>query len=72
MRCGVVGIRVAWNGAKQERGAEKAVSTWYFLSLEQPTSAVAWVAPVAVVAGVFAAQMAGLRRLRERAARRSD
>ncbi|MBC6958025.1 MAG: hypothetical protein DWB43_00560 [Lautropia sp.] len=62
----------AWNGAKQERGAEKAVSTWYFLSLEQPTSSVTWLAPVAVVAGVFAAQMAGLRKLRERAARRGD
>lgn len=62
----------AWNGARQERGAEKAVSTWYFLSLEQPTSSVTWLAPVAVVAGVFAAQMAGLRRLRERAAGRGD
>lgn len=54
----------AWNGEKQERGGEKSVSTWYFLSLEQPSSVATYLAPVAVVAGVFAAQLGALRRLR--------
>lgn len=57
----------AWNGAKEERGGEKSVSTWYFLSLERPTGVGTYFAPVAVVAGVFAAQLVALRRLRGRA-----
>lgn len=57
----------AWNGGKQERGAEKSVSTWYFLSLEQPTGVATYLGPLVVAAGVFAAQLAGLRRLRGRA-----
>jgi len=56
----------AWNGEKMERGGEKSVSTWYFLSLEQPTGVATYLAPLAVIAGVFAAQVAGLRRLRGR------
>lgn len=56
----------AWNGAREERGGEKAVSTWYFLSLEQPTGVATFLGPLAVAAGVFAVQVAGLRRLRNR------
>ncbi|MCC6610337.1 MAG: hypothetical protein IT515_11790 [Burkholderiales bacterium] len=62
----------AWNGEKHERGGEKSVSTWYFLSLEQPTGVATYLAPVAVVAGVFAAQIAALRRLRRRGAAHRD
>ena len=56
----------AWDGAKTERGGEKAVSTWYFLSLEQPVSAFTYVAPLLAVAGVAAVELAGLRGLRAR------
>lgn len=45
-----------WNGAAGERGGEKAVSTWYFLSLEQPLGKMAFIAPVLALAGAIAAQ----------------
>ena len=35
----------AWDGDNGESGAQGSVSTWYFLSLEQPTPLTAWVAP---------------------------
>ncbi len=56
----------AWDGAKDERGGEKAVSTWYFLSLEQPVNVLTYVAPVLVVAGAAAVELGGLRALRAR------
>ncbi|MBI2294502.1 MAG: hypothetical protein HYU76_00310 [Betaproteobacteria bacterium] len=56
----------AWNGAKHERGGEKAVSTWYFLSLEQPVGVFTYVAPLVAVAGAAAVQLAGLHGLRAR------
>ncbi|MCL4747522.1 MAG: hypothetical protein KJZ83_19225 [Burkholderiaceae bacterium] len=56
----------AWDGAKGERGGEKAVSTWYFLSFEQPVSAWTYAAPLLVVAGAAAVEVAGLRGLRAR------
>jgi len=58
----------AWNGAKQERGGEKAVSTWYFLSLEQPVGVLTYVAPLVVAAGAAAVELAGLHALRARRA----
>ncbi|MBI3042540.1 MAG: hypothetical protein HYY78_06910 [Betaproteobacteria bacterium] len=58
----------AWDGAKSERGGEKAVSTWYFLSLEQPGSVFMYVAPLLVVAGAAAVELAGLHGLRARRA----
>lgn len=57
-----------WDGAKDERGGEKAVSTWYFLSLEKPVGAAIYWAPLAAAAGVAAAQLWGLRQLRRRGA----
>lgn len=57
----------AWDGAKGERGGEKAVSTWYFLSLEQPIGPVAYVSPVLAFLGALAVQTWSLRRLRRRA-----
>lgn len=58
----------AWDGAKGERGGEKAVSTWYFLSLEQPVGVVTYVAPLVVAAGAAAVELGGLQALRERRA----
>lgn len=58
----------AWDGAKSERGGEKAVSTWYFLSLEQPVGVFTYAAPLLAVAGAGAVQLAGLRALRARRA----
>lgn len=59
----------AWDGAGKERGGEKAVSTWYFLSLEQPIGVFSYISPVLVVAGAGLVQIAGLRYLRRRAKR---
>ena len=58
----------AWDGAKRERGGEKAVSTWYFMSLEKPIGTLAYVSPVLAFLGVAAVQAWGLRLLRRRAA----
>ena len=54
----------AWDGARQERGGEKAISTWYFLGLEQPVSPFAYISPVLVAVGAGIAQIVGLRMLR--------
>lgn len=56
----------AWDGAKSERGGEKAVSTWYFLSLEQPGSVITYVAPLLAVAGAAVVELAGRHALRAR------
>lgn len=61
----------AWDGAKRERGGEKAVSTWYFMSLERPIGTFAYVSPVLAFLGAVAVQAWGLRWLRRRA-RRGD
>ena len=58
----------AWDGAKRERGGEKSVSTWYFMSLEKPIGALAYVSPILAFLGVAAVQVWGLRRLRRPAA----
>lgn len=59
----------AWDGARRERGGEKAVSTWYFMSLEKPIGTLAYVSPVLAFLGVAAVQAWGLRWLRHRAER---
>ena len=56
-----------WDGSKSERGGEKAVSTWYFLTLEQPLGTIAYAGPVLAFAGVLAAQTWALRLLRRKA-----
>ncbi|MFQ5756615.1 MAG: ethylbenzene dehydrogenase-related protein [Acidiferrobacterales bacterium] len=53
----------AWDGAHHERGGEKAVSTWYFLSLEKPIGTFPYIAPVVVVIGAALIEIAGLRKL---------
>lgn len=57
----------AWDGAKRERGGEKAISTWYFLSLEQPVGRFSYISPVLVVIGAALAQVLALRMLRRKA-----
>lgn len=43
-----------WDGSRNEKGAQKAVSTWYFLLLDPPRSAVVFIIPVlAAAAAVF-------------------
>ncbi|RMF33757.1 MAG: hypothetical protein D6754_16380 [Alphaproteobacteria bacterium] len=56
-----------WDGARAERGGEKAVSTWYFVSLERPVGNAIYWAPIVAAAGVLAAQLGGLRVLKRRA-----
>jgi len=36
----------AWDGSNAERGGRMAVSTWYFLALDQPTSPGTYISPV--------------------------
>lgn len=61
-----------WDGAKLHRGGEKAVSTWYFTSLEQPVGSALYWAPIAAVAAVLAAQLGGLRALKRQAQNRGE
>jgi hypothetical protein len=56
----------AWEGLAAERGAEKAVSTWYFLGLEQPVGGFALAAPLLAIIGAAAAEAWGLRWLRSK------
>ncbi len=58
----------AWDGIKRERGGEKAVSTWYFMSLEKPIGTLAYVSPALAFLGAVAVQAWALTRLRRRAA----
>jgi len=62
----------AWDGARLERGGEKAVSTWYFLSLEQPVGNSLYWAPVVAAGAVLAAQLGGLKALRNASQRKSE
>ena len=55
-----------WDGSNSERGGEKAVSTWYFLTLEQPPETIAYAGPALAFAGVLAAQTWALRLLRRK------
>lgn len=62
----------AWDGARLERGGEKAVSTWYFLNLERPVGYSLYWAPVVAAGAVLGAQLAGLRALRSAAAKKGE
>jgi hypothetical protein len=57
----------AWDGAKGERGGQKGVSTWYFVSLERPVGSVLYWGPALALVGAAAAQALGLRYLRRKA-----
>ncbi len=59
----------AWDGSRRERGGEKAISTWYFLSLERSVGLFAYVSPILVVAGAAIAQVLVLGWLRRKARR---
>lgn len=54
----------AWDGSQRERGGEKSVSTWYFMSLEKPIGTLAYVSPVLAFLGAAAVQAWALTRLR--------
>lgn len=56
-----------WDGGSRERGGEKGISTWYFLSLEQPVGPFVYINPVLAVVGAAIVQVVGLRMLRKRA-----
>ena len=56
----------AWDGAKRDRGGEKGVSTWYFMSLEKPIGMLAYVSPALAFLGVAAVQAWGISWLRRR------
>ncbi len=53
-----------WDGGKLERGGEKAVSTWYFVSLEKPVGLAPYWGPVVAAGAVLVAQFAALGALR--------
>jgi len=57
----------AWDGSRRERGGEKGVSTWYFLSLEQPVGAWALFSPLLVLIAALLVELAWLKWLRRRA-----
>ena len=40
----------AWDGSNAEHGARMAISAWYFLALDQPTSARVFISPVVAMA----------------------
>ncbi|MBT9167186.1 MAG: Selenate reductase subunit gamma [Syntrophomonadaceae bacterium] len=48
-----------WDGAKGERGARKAVSTWYYVGLEKETPATVYIYPILAFIGT-AAVLGGL------------
>lgn len=61
-----------WDGGRAHRGGEKAISTWYFVSLEKPVGSLLYWAPVAVAAAVLAAQFGALKGLRRSVEKTDD
>lgn len=61
-----------WDGGRAHRGGEKAISTWYFVSLEQPVGTSLYWAPVVAVAAVLAAQFGALKSLRRASTESTD
>jgi len=53
----------AWEGSNQERGAEKAVSTWNWLALKKPLAASDFFLPALMAAALGALQWVLVRRL---------
>lgn len=58
----------AWDGGNSERGGEKGVSTWYFLSLEKAAGSAIFILPLIAVAVVGILEWLVLRRLRKHSA----
>ncbi len=56
----------AWDGAKDERGARKAVSTWYYVALETETRATVYVYPLLTFLGTGALVIGLILFLRKR------
>lgn len=55
----------AWDGANKERGGEKGVSTWYFLSLEKQAGSSIFILPVVAIAVVGVLEWLATRALRK-------
>ena len=62
----------AWDGSNGEHGARMAVSTWYFLALDQPTPPSVFVSPVVAMALTLGLGLAVAARARRRAAPRGS
>lgn len=56
----------AWDGANNERGGEKGVSTWYFLSLEKRAGSAIFILPLVAIAVVGVLEWLAIRALRKR------
>src|SRR5258705_2091371 len=52
----------AWDGSNGEHGTRMAVSTWYFLALDEPTPARVFISPVIAMALTLALGMLMVRR----------
>ena len=52
----------AWDGSNGEHGTRMAVSTWYFLALDEPTPASVFISPVIAMALTLALGMLVVRR----------
>jgi DMSO reductase family type II enzyme heme b subunit len=55
----------AWDGSNGEHGTRMAVSTWYFLALDEPTPARVFISPVVAMALTLALGMLLVWRFRE-------
>lgn len=65
----VVPINFAvWDGANNERGGEKSVSSWNWLALEKKTGASVFIIPVAIALAAGALEWVIVRRLRRQTA----
>ena len=57
----------AWDGSNQERGGEKAISSWYFLAFTRPAPVSRYFLPVLAAGAIGALQWVAIRRLRQKA-----
>jgi DMSO reductase family type II enzyme heme b subunit len=55
-----------WDGSNRERGAVKAISSWYYLQLEKPTPPRVYVYVLIVVLGAIGAEWGAIRKLRRK------
>ena len=58
----------AWDGSSGEHGSRMAVSTWYFLALDRPTSPTVFVSPVIAMVVTLGLGMLVIARAQRRAA----
>jgi hypothetical protein len=61
----------AWDGSNGEYGGRMALSSWYFLALDEPTPLRVYVSPVIAVALTLGLGMLWIRRAQRDAGRRA-